>query len=136
MPLYDILCQSGHKSEQFIPLEKFKEAIICSCGAPANRLISAPMFSVEDVGYTCPITDKWIGSKAEHKENLAQHGCRVFETGEKEAAIARRKAEDDAFDKAVETTVEKAVEAMPSDKREKLYSELTRQGLDAQVTRA
>lgn len=135
MPLYDFACPQGHRFERFVPLVNFSEEQKCSCGEVANRLISAPMFSVENVGYDCPITGKWIGSKAEHRENLAQHGCRVLETGEKEAVVARRKAEDDAFDKAVEATVEKEIEAMPSDKRERLYSELTRQGLDAQVVR-
>lgn len=135
MPLYDFDCPQGHRFERFVPLANFSEEQKCSCGEVAQRRISAPMFSVENVGYDCPITGKWIGSKAEHRENLAQHGCRVLETGEKEAVVARRKAEDEAFDKAVEATVEKEIEAMPSDKREKLYSELTRQGLDAQVVR-
>lgn len=35
-------------------------------------------------GYTCPITDKWVEGRAAHKENLRQHGCRVFEKGELE----------------------------------------------------
>lgn len=135
MPLYDFRCTSGHKFERVVPLANFSDPQNCTCGAPANRLISAPMFSVENVGYDCPITGKWIASKKEHRENLAQHGCRVLETGEKEAQIARRQADDLALDKAVEATVEKEIEAMPSAKRETLYNELTRQGLDATVVR-
>lgn len=136
MPLYDFCCGEGHRFERFVPLEKFEEKQDCSCGAVAQRLISAPMFSVENVGYSCPVTGKWIGSNREHKNNLDQHGCRVLETGEKEQASAFRKAEEDRFEKALDETVEREVEAMPSEKKEQLYSELTRQGLDVAVTRS
>ncbi|HEY6018995.1 MAG TPA: hypothetical protein VIY48_03615, partial [Candidatus Paceibacterota bacterium] len=74
-------------------MAKFEEEIKCACGSPARRVISAPLFSVDQTGYDCPITGKWISSKREHRENLAQHGCRVLEDGETQASIARRKAE-------------------------------------------
>jgi hypothetical protein len=42
------------------------------------------MISVEAVGYNCPVTGKWVGSKKAHQENLREQGCRVLEPGEKE----------------------------------------------------
>ena len=73
--------------------------------------------------------------RREHRENLRQQGCRVLETGEKEAAAAFRKRADDEFDAKVEATVEKEIEAMPSEKREKLYAEMTRGGADVEILR-
>lgn len=135
MPLYDFKCEKDHIFERHVPLKDFAAQQFCDCGEVARRVISTPMISVDSVGYTCPVTGSWIGSKREHNENLKRHGCRVLETGEKEAAAEFRKKADEEFDRKVEATVEKEVEAMPSEKREKLYSELTRGGVDAVVER-
>lgn len=136
MPLYDIRCDQGHRFERMIPLEKFSEPIECACGSPARRLISAPRFSVESVDYTCPITGKWIGSKRAHEDNLAQHGCRVLETGEKELNDSRRQQEEAKFDQAIEDTVERTIESWDSSKREALHNELVNGANDLAVTRA
>lgn len=135
MPLYDIRCsESGKIFERVIPLAKFEEPIFCTCGAPAIRIISTPMFSVDNTGYDCPVTGKWIGSKREHEENLKRQGCRVLEAGEKEANVRRRESEDAALDRAVDQTVEREIETMPSAKRERLFNELE-SGLDVSVDR-
>lgn len=136
MPLYDFRCDSNHTFERFVPLEKFEEQQECACGAPAHRLISTPMFSVDNTGYSCPITGDWIGSKRQHQENLARHGCRVLETGETEAAKSRKAREEAEFEKRVEETVEREIEAMPSNKREQLHNELVNGKLDISVERA
>ena len=135
MPLYDFICSEGHPFERIVPLANFSETQHCACSAPATRVISAPRFSVDQTDYTCPITGVWIGSKAAHRENLARHGCRVLETGETEAAAAYRRKQDEALDKAVEDSVEKSIEAMPSEKKEALHNELINGGLTAEVTR-
>ena len=135
MPVYDICCEAGHVSEVFIPLTEFNRPIFCTCNAPARRLISAPMFAVDNTGYSCPITGKWISSKREHLDNLRRHDCRVLETGEHEAAAARRRADDEALERAVDATVERTVEELPSAKKEQLYAEITRGGLDVEVAR-
>ncbi len=135
MPLYDFQCSEGHKFELMVPLKDFEAPVFCACTLPAKRLISRPMFVVEDVGYNCPITDRWIGSKREHARNLAEHGCRVLETGERESFAARKQAEEDRFDKAIEDTVEKAIEEMPSAKKEQLSNELLNGKLDLSYER-
>ena len=124
MPLYDFQCQCGEHFERHVKLEDFEEQQFGACGLPATRVISAPRFSVENVGYDCPITGKWIGSKREHEENLKQHGCRVLETGETEQAKKFRQAEEAQFDAKIEETVEKQWDQLPSAKKEKLANEL------------
>lgn len=135
MPLYDFKCEQGHVFERHVRLKDFEEVQNCDCLAPAVRLISTPMFSVDKVGYSCPVTGKWVNSGREHRENLRRHGCRVLEAGEKEAAADFRRRADEEFDQKVEATVEKEIAAMPSEKKEKLYAEMTRGGVEAQIVR-
>lgn len=134
MPLYDFQCLGGHKFERMVKLADFEAPVFCSCHARAYRVISAPMFSVEQVGYTCPVTGKYIGSKRQHEENLRQQDCRVFETGEKELAQKRIAEQEAAFEKSVDQTVEKNFWSMPSDKREKIANELE-SGVDLAIER-
>lgn len=135
MPLYDFKCQCGERFERFVPLANFSDPQECACGQPATRVISAPMFTVDATGYTCPVTGDWIGSKHQHRENLAKHDCRVLETGEHEAAAARRAKDDELLDKAIDQTVEREFEALPSDKKEQLSNELLNGKLDIAVER-
>ena len=135
MPLYDFACDNGHKFERMVALRDFEVVQICYCGADSSRLISKPMFTVDHTGYDCPITGKWIGSKHQHRENLAIHGCRVLETGEKDRNEADRKEADEKLDKILDKAVEQQFDAMPSDKKESLHNELINGKLDLAVTR-
>lgn len=135
MPLYDIRCETGHKSERFIPLVKFAEPIVCACGSPASRVISAPMFAVDHTDYNCPVTGDHISSLSAHRDNLAKHGCRVLETGEREQFVARTAAAEAAMEKSLDETVEKTIDSWPSDKKETLHNELVNGKLDLSVER-
>lgn len=136
MPLYDIICPSGHRSERHIKIENFSDPIICDCGEVASRCISAPRFIAVgvDYSYDCPITGKHITSKHEHEENLKRHGCRVLEGGEKEYNQRRRAAEEAALDRKIEESVTRQVETMSTEKREQLAKELTT-GADVAIER-
>lgn len=136
MPLYDFKCSEGHKFERIVPLAEFKFIQICSCGMASVRMISRPMFSVDNTDYSCPVTGERISSKHQHENNLAKQNCRVLEPGETAAAAKFREAEELRFDKSIEDTVEREVTQMSSDKREKLYSELTRGGADVEYSRS
>lgn len=125
MPLYEILCDAGHKFEAMIPLADFDLPLTCACQSPARRLISRPMIAVESVSYECPITGDYIGSKRDHENNLRRHDCRVMETGEKDYNERRRVQEEARFDAAIEATVEKEVLSRDSDARESLAKALT-----------
>jgi putative FmdB family regulatory protein len=135
MPLYEYRCQEcQQRFERFVKLENYQEGQTCTCGGAGDRIISSPRFIVEDVGYDCPITGEWIGSKHAHENNLAKHGCRVLETGEKEAAAKFRAKQEQDFDQKIEETVERTIDLMPSEKRERLANELE-SGLTAEVVR-
>lgn len=134
MPLYDFRCDKGHKFERFVKLTDFEEAQFCACSSSASRVISAPMFSVDQTDYRCPITDKHIGSIHAHRDNLDRHGCRVLETGETEGTKKSRLAREAAMDKAVDETVERHWDSLPSDSRERIGAELTN-GVDLAVER-
>lgn len=106
------------------------------CGQLAPRAISAPRIVSDYEGYQCPVTDKWIEGRAAHEENLKRTGSRILEPGEQAEASRRRQYDEQQFECSVEETAERAVTALPSEKREKLYNELTIGGLDATVTRS
>lgn len=56
---------------------------------------------------------------------MKKHGCRVLETNEAEYNQRRRQAEEAAFERGIEATVERTIETMPGDKREALAKELS-----------
>lgn len=137
MPLYDIKCaRSGEVFERHIPLAFYNDPIKCSCGAPASRVIGLVQIAVSPVDYTydCPITGKPITSKRAHEENLKRQGCRILETGEKDYNEKRRLESEASLDRAIDQTVEKAIDQMPSEKREQLARELV-SGTDVSVDR-
>lgn len=80
--------------------------------------------STVDYSYDCPVTGRHITSKSDHEENLKFHGCHVLEAGEKETGARIRAEADLALEAKIDDTVEKSIDAMPSDKREKLYNEM------------
>lgn len=137
MPLYSYICAEGHPFDRMLKLAEYQAPQKCPCGAEAEKVITAPRFLIVDnTGYNCPVTGKWISSKRQHEENLKQQDCRVLETGEKEENLRKASEKEAALDAAIEATVEKTIEAMPSEKREKLHTELTRGGVDLAYSRS
>lgn len=134
MPLYDFRCEQGHVFERQVKLSAYEEPQYCSCQSPARRVISTPRFSVENVGYDCPITGKWIGSKREHQDNLSRHNCRVLETGETQINEQRKADAEAKFEKQLDDGVEKLFDSMPSEKKERLANEVL-SGMDIAVER-
>lgn len=126
MPLYDFKCDNGHRFERYVKLADFDAVQLCDCNAPAVRSISAPMFIATGIDYVydCPITGAHITSKSQHEENLKRHGCRVLETNEKDFKARQREAEEAALERRIDSSVERAIEAMPGEKREQLGKEL------------
>ena len=134
MPTYSYRCKCGEQFDRVLPLSRFDEPQLCSCGAEAVRIIVAPAVIGDYPGYSCPVTGKWIEGRKAHQENLGRTGCRVYEPGETEAAQRRRQEFEDAYDRAVESTVEELVMAMPPEKQQRLEAELT-SGVDTEFTR-
>lgn len=136
MPTYEYKCPKGHKVEKIMRVADYVRVTECHCGLTAERFISrAPMgFVKADIAYKCPITDQPITNRKEHEENLARHGCRVFEAGEKEEAQRRHAAAEAELDRKVEATAEEFVSGLSTDSREQLGRALE-SGLDVSVER-
>ena len=134
MPLYDFQCSAGHKFERRLPLEDYDAPQHCACHAPARLVLSVPMFYIQNVAYNCPVTGDWIGSKSQHEENLRKHSSRVLEPGERQLVVKNKEAEEAAFDKSIEDSVERGFESLSSDKKERLANEVLA-GADISIER-
>lgn len=134
--LYDYQCpRCGWQWEVTKPLAEIDRVEPCpSCEAPGERLIRAPRVLGDYAGYSCPITGAWIEGRKAHRENLAKHGCRLLEPGEKEEGLRRRRKEEADLDNAVAETVAEEIHKMPVVKRDHLAAEL-QGGLGIEITR-
>lgn len=84
---------------------------------PHGRLYDLP-------GYESPVTGKWIEGRVARRNDLASSGCVEYEDGMKEEQQRRFAKEDAQLDKDVDEIVEKTIYEMPTEKREKLATEL------------
>lgn len=136
MPLYDHDCPRCRSTfEEFRKAAYSGHAAVCpKCGTPSPKILSPSRVIGDYAPYECPITGKPVSGRKAHRENLAKHNCRVFETGEREGFLRRRAAEDTALDKRIEATVSSQIERMPGSQRESLGRELE-SGADISITR-
>lgn len=125
MPIYCYKCASCKTVfDRFLPLDKYDEAQTCNCGQPAEKILTPVMVRGDYAGYTCPITNKWVEGRRAHKENLAKHGCRVLEPGERENVHKYHAQKDKELDSKVDETVERFVAGLPEQKRTELFNEV------------
>lgn len=136
MPTYEYECQQGHHFERVLPVSRYDEPQQCDCGAHGNKLISRPAlaWASREVNYDCPITGKPITSMAQHKDNLARHGCQQYDPEMRKDADRFRRQQDEKLEKSMEATVEETIEKMPSRKKELLERELSA-GASADIIR-
>jgi putative FmdB family regulatory protein len=127
MPLYEMLCQNGHKFDRFIKLSNIDEPQTCECNAQAHRVISACMFSIDATNfpaYQSPTTGRIITSKTQRREDMAASGCVDYEPSLIEHQAKRIAREDAELDKKVEEHIEKTIYEMPTAKKERLATEV------------
>lgn len=136
MPLYTYKCGCGHKSTRFSSIKNYQSTLECGlCGGMAERFIdAAPMVKGDYPGYSCPISGAWIEGRKAHEENLKKHGCRVFEPGETQEMMARKKASEEAFEASVEATAEEFIANLSHADQQSLACGLDH-GLDIEVSR-
>jgi putative FmdB family regulatory protein len=134
MPLYDFRCEAGHKFDRFLRLAEYDAPQVCDCGAPASKMLSAPMVMPDIQAYQSPIDGRTINSRKQRREDLARNGCVEYEPSMKEHAARARAQEEAKLDAAVDSTVESAIHAMPARKRERLISEMEA-GADIDIVR-
>ena len=129
MPVYEYECRKcdSGRLTRIKPVSRYQEPEYCTvCGEQMRKLVSTPMFRVENIRYQCPITGKPITNRQQHEENLARQGCRVLETGEKEEFVRKREREDEELANKVAETAAKLVHELPQEKKEALANELAR----------
>ena len=135
MPVYSYKCPSCQKSfDRSLRLVDYDLPQTCDCGTQAVKQLSAPAVRGDYAGYNCPVTGQWIEGRRAHEENLRRHGCRVLEPGETESARAAHARSEAEFDRQIEQTAEQLVAGLPSQKLEKLASEM-QSGVTATVER-
>ena len=139
MPEYIYECYHQHRSSVLTTLAGHKIVIDCpSCGAPAPQVITAPLLvkASQDVCYDSPIDGRPITNWQARQEDLKRNGCREYDPEMKRDFHQRLKDSESALDKTVDTHVEASIEKMPTKQRAKLYSELTQEGVSAEVVRS
>lgn len=126
MPLYAYECPKCNAQEEiFLPLSRYAEAQPCpACGAPLTKQLSLARIQPDYAPYSCPITGKLIAGRKAHRANLARHGCRVAEGGEKEAAQRRAAQAEASLDALCETAAIEGVNSLPERKLQTLAAEL------------
>ena len=142
MPLYTFECdRHGHRTEIFIPLRAFGAIqYMCEtsgCGGKLHVAITAPLMvkASADVRYDSPIDGAPITSRQARQEDLKRNNCTPYDPEQRTDYHNRIKESEAALDKSIDVAVESAIEKMPTAKRGKLYSELTEQGVTADVIR-
>lgn len=134
MPIYEYKCACGHTVDKFLKLEEYDKPQRCECGQYMTKQFSAPMVRGDYPPYECPITGRMIEGRAAHRENLARHGCRVLEPGEREQVERHRRQSEIQLDKAVEATADEFIAKLPTRKAEQLVAEI-QGGMTAEIVR-
>lgn len=126
MPTYAYKCPACGFTRDIIKrvadLNRMEQCLHCS--AWMDRQLSAPAVCGDYAPYDCPITGKRIEGRRAHEENLARHGCRVFESGERENFMQRKRSEENALEEAISDSAARQVASMTSAQQEQLATEL------------
>ena len=125
MPTYVYECPLGHEFEVVTPLAAHSRTARCDCGAIGMQVITAPaVFASRDICYDSPIDGRPITSMRARLDDLARNDCIEYDPEIKKDHARRIEREQLRLEKSVDETVEAAIEAMPSRKRERLEQEL------------
>lgn len=134
MPLHDFQCKFGHTHEEFV--RHGADYVWCHCGAWAVKVfLSAPLVRGDLPGYVSPVSGTWVEGRRAREEDLKRTGCRPYDEGEKEEYSRRRIAEEQAFDKRLDETIDSTIQGWDARKRERLQSEMDA-GVDVVVARS
>lgn len=136
MPIYVFKCEDGHTFDEFLKISEYDTPMTCQCGKPAKRQIVPTMLNMDMPNwdrYISPTTGKLITSYKQRKADMAASGCVDYEPSLKHDISKKIGKSETKMDSAVDAFIEKEIEQMPSEKREKLGNEL--ENLDLNVVR-
>lgn len=138
MPLYTYHCENDHTHVRVLSVRDHCAVMPCPvCALNASQIIGAPTLVIQpECRYDSPIDGAPITTWAQRTEDLARHQCQPYDPGLKEDYQRRIVEEERTLDRAVDETVDAAVEAMPTAQRGALYSEVTEQGKALVYTRS
>lgn len=74
MPLYGFRCGEGHGFDRMLPLARYLEPQTCECGAPAQRLITAPRIFKDQIDPIMGADGKMHDSMASYRRSLTPAG--------------------------------------------------------------
>lgn len=101
MPLYDFSCPEGHRFERFVPLAKFSDPQRCECGAPSQRLVSAPVVLSDAIEPRYGADGKLHDSLSSYRRSLTPEGNprgeRFFELGDEQLKTVEHKPDPKAL---------------------------------------
>ncbi len=89
----------------------------------------------KNIAYRSPITGEWIRTRAERENDMKRHGCVEYDEGVKQDYHRRIREDAERLSRDMALTLETEIARLPSVQRQRLYSELTEQGLDLTVER-
>jgi len=118
-----------------MPLALYRQTVLHTCAGIGQKVILPPMIRGDLPGYTSPIDGRWVEGRRARQEDLRRNSCRPYEPGEKQENERRRAQENVRLDRSIEESVEAAVHAMPSRKRELLEQEVCA-GASTEVVRS
>lgn len=106
------------------------------CDRMADKVfLKAPAgFVQKDICYDSPIDGRAVTSKHARLNDLARHECIAYDPGMKQDAERSRRDAEARLDKAMDETIDAALEVMDTRKKEKLVSEIS-SGADVNVER-
>ena len=143
MPTYEFTCphesHNGHKIVFHVPVSSYYTIQACPVhGLPLTRIYTPPVLVkvAADVCYDSPIDGRPITSHDAWKEDLKRNDCVAYDPEMKRDAKRRIDEGDAKLDALIDAHVEETIEKMPTAKRAQLYSELTEQGMTADVVRS
>lgn len=135
IPTYSYECDCGASFDRVLPLADYNAPQTCECGKTATKVISAPQLMIsQDIHYQSPIDGRPITSMRARADDLARSNCVPYDPGQRQDYDRRIKESEAALDRAIDETVEKHIETMPGEKRERLQAELD-SGLTAEPER-
>src|SRR3990167_2403463 len=138
MPQYLYHCRGNHTFIRFSTISEHSPIALCECGQQAPQIITAPTLVkvAADVCYDSPIDGRPITSHQARLEDMKRHDCVEYDPEMKKDYERRIKESDEHLDRLVDAHVEESIEKMPTAKRAQLYSEMTEQGMSADVVRS
>lgn len=138
MPNYLYACGEGHRFQRFSTVSEHSPVAQCPCGQWGTQIITAPTLVkvAADVCYDSPIDGRPITSHDAWREDLKRHDCVSYDPEMKKDYERRIVEGDKKLDAMIDAHVEETIEKMSTAKRAQLYSELTEQGMTADVVRS